>query len=102
MTVPSSASSDRRLQLLNAYEAKTDLLLSALALVYLTTYSGQSIIYRPGENWYAWLTLFGYFLWLLFVADLAFRIVLSSDRCERSTAMESCRRSAGPLLARRS
>ena len=80
MTLPPSASGDRRLHLLNAYEAKTDLLLSALALVYLITYSAQMIFYRPDEAWYAWATSFGYFLWLLFVADLAFRIGMSSNR----------------------
>jgi voltage-gated potassium channel len=80
MTLPPSASGDRRLHLLNAYEAKTDLLLSALALVYLITYSAQMIFYRPDEAWYAWATSFGYFLWLLFVADLAFRIGMSPHR----------------------
>ncbi len=80
MTLPPSASGDRRLHLLNAYEAKTDLLLSALALVYLITYSAQMIFYRPDETWYVWATSFGYFLWLLFVVDLVFRVGLSPDR----------------------
>jgi voltage-gated potassium channel len=80
MTLPSSAPGDRRLQLLNAYEAKTDLLLSALALVYLVTYSTQMIAYDPEAQWFRWATLFGNFLWLLFVADLVFRIGLSPDR----------------------
>ena len=80
MTLPSSASGDRRLHLLNAYEAKTDLLLSALALVYLVTYSAQMIFYRPDAPWFTWATAFGNFLWLLFVADLVFRIGLSPDR----------------------
>ena len=80
MTLPPSASGDRRLHVLNAYEAKTDLLLSALALVYLITYSAQMIFYRPDEAWYMWATSFGYFLWLLFVVDLAFRIGMSPHR----------------------
>ena len=80
MTLPSSASGDRRLHLLNAYEAKTDLLLSALALVYLVTYSAQMIFYNPDAPWFTWATAFGNFLWLLFVADLVFRIGLSPDR----------------------
>ena len=80
MTTPTSASNDRRLKLLNAYEAKTDLLLSALALVYLVTYSAQMIFYEPDATWFTWATVFGNFLWLLFVADLIFRIGLSPDR----------------------
>ena len=80
MTTPTSASYDRRLNLLNAYEAKTDLLLSALALVYLVTYSAQMIVYEPDATWFKWATVFGNFLWLLFAADLAFRIGLSPDR----------------------
>jgi voltage-gated potassium channel len=80
MTLPTSASNDRRLHLLNAYEAKTDLLLSALALVYLVTYSAQMVFYDPQATWFTWATVFGNVLWLLFVADLVFRIGLSPNR----------------------
>ena len=80
MTLPTSASDDRRLRLLNAYEAKTDLLLSALALVYLVTYSAQMVFYDPQATWFTWATWFGNVLWLLFVADLVFRISLSPNR----------------------
>ena len=80
MTLPMSASNDRRLHLLNAYEARTDLLLSALALVYLVTYSAQMIFYDPGATWFGWANTFGNVLWVLFAADLAFRIGLSPDR----------------------
>ena len=75
-----SAAGDRRLQLLTAYEARTDMLLSALALVFLVTYSVQMIVYEPGESWFTWATIFGNLLWLLFVADLIFRIGLSPNR----------------------
>jgi voltage-gated potassium channel len=80
MTLPTSASSDRRLHLLNAYEARTDLLLSALALVYLLTYSAQMIFYDPGAPWFGWANMFGNVLWVLFAADLAFRVGLSPNR----------------------
>lgn len=66
-----------RLRLLNAYEAKTDLALSALALVYLVTFSIQSIWYEPKQTWYGWLVAFGNVLWALFAADLLFRFILA-------------------------
>lgn len=77
MTKPMTASESRRLHLLDAYEAKTTLLLSALALVYLVTYSAQVIFYDPGATWYRWANTFGLFLWLLFAIDLVFRLTLS-------------------------
>jgi len=80
MTVTTSAPESPRLRILNAYEAKTDLLLSALALVYLVTYSAQMIFYDPGATWFTWANLFGQFLWLLFAMDLVFRIALSPHR----------------------
>ena len=42
--------------MLQAYEARTDLLLSALALVYLVTFSLQAIVYEPDAAWYQWAT----------------------------------------------
>lgn len=80
MTLPTSASSGRRLHLLTAYEARTDLLLSALALAYLVPYSVQMIFYDPAAAWFGWATAFGKFLRLLFAADLAFRIGVSPNR----------------------
>lgn len=71
------AQQQRRQELLQRYEARTNIPLSALALVYLFTYSIQSIWYEPEETWYAWLVGFGYALWVLFAADLLFRFLLS-------------------------
>ncbi len=67
----------RRQSLLLNYEAKTNTLLSALALVYLVTYSIQSIWYEPKTEWYPWLVGFGNVLWLLFALDLLFRFLLA-------------------------
>jgi voltage-gated potassium channel len=80
MTTLESTSASRRQRLLDAYEARTTVLLSALALVYLVTFSLQVILYEPDETWYRWATWFGLFLWLLFVVDLVFRFALSPHR----------------------
>ena len=80
MTKIMTASDDRRIQILNAYEAKTDLLLSALALVYLVLFSAQAIFYYPDDTWFRWANVFGNILWVLFAADLLFRITLSPQR----------------------
>ncbi len=70
----------RRQQFLLTYEAHTNLVLSGLALVYLLTFSIQSIWYDPEAEWYRWLLLFGYALWVLFALDLAFRFTLASSK----------------------
>ena len=80
MTKIMTASDDRRIHFLNAYEAKTDLLLSALALVYLVLFSAQAIFYYPDDTWFQWANVFGNILWVLFAADLLFRITLSPQR----------------------
>jgi voltage-gated potassium channel len=67
----------RRQTLLNRYEAKTNIALSILALIYLFTYSIQSIWYEPNKPWYGWLIGFGNVLWVLFAADLLFRFLLA-------------------------
>lgn len=79
MTDPTALTPDqqRREKLLFAYEAKTNTLLSALALVYLVTFSIQSIWYEPKAEWYPWLVAFGNALWLLFAIDLLFRFLLA-------------------------
>ena len=79
MTDPTALTPDqqRRETLLLAYEAKTNTLLSALALVYLVTFSIQSIWYEPKAEWYPWLVAFGNVLWLLFAIDLLFRFLLA-------------------------
>jgi voltage-gated potassium channel len=70
----------RRQAWLKAYTARTSGLLSTLALVYLVTYSIQSIWHDPGKTWFFWLDLFGKFLWLLFAIDLVFRYVMTSPK----------------------
>lgn len=76
---PSSTASQRQ-QLLERYEAHTSLILSGLALLYLVTFSIQSIWYDPAAEWYGWLVGFGYGLWLLFALDLAFRFTLATGK----------------------
>lgn len=70
----------RRQAWLHAYLASTTNLLSTLALIYLLTYSAQSIWYDPGARWFFWLDAFGKLLWLLFAIDLAFRFIMTSPR----------------------
>ena len=79
-TMPMSEADSRRLQILNAYEARTDLLLSTLALLYLFSFSAQQIWYYPDETWFRWATVFGNVLWVLFALDLTFRISLAPRR----------------------
>lgn len=76
-TPPLTASQQRRQDLLISYQNKTNMALSILALVYLFTYSIQSIWYEPKETWYSWLIIFGNVLWALFAADLLFRFLLA-------------------------
>jgi voltage-gated potassium channel len=80
MTVQTSAPESRRLEILNKYEAKTSFWLSALALVYLVAFSAQAIFYDPSATWYRYATIFGNVLWVLFAADLAFRLALTPHR----------------------
>lgn len=70
----------RRQAWLKAYTARTTGLLSTLALVYLVTYSVQSIWHDTGTTWYFWLDVFGKFLWLLFAVDLVFRYFMTSPK----------------------
>jgi len=74
---PLTPSQERRLQFLRRYEARTNIVLSGLALVYLITYSIQSIWYEPEKPWYGWLLAFGYVLWVIFAIDLLFRFLVS-------------------------
>ena len=75
-----SPARENREQLLLRYEAHTSLLLSGLALLYLVTFSIQSIWYDPSAEWYGWLVGFGYGLWVLFALDLAFRFTLANGK----------------------
>jgi voltage-gated potassium channel len=72
-----SPSQERRQKWLAAYSAKTSPALSALALVYLVTFSIQSIWYQPEQTWYRALFAFGIGLWALFAADLLLRFIVS-------------------------
>lgn len=72
----------KRWDFLKRYEAKTNNLLSALAFVYLFTFTAQAIWYYPEATWYKYMALFGYLLWLLFALDLLFRFIV--DPVKRS------------------
>jgi voltage-gated potassium channel len=74
------ARTSRRQEWLAKYTSRTTVLLSSLALVYLVTYSVQSIWHDTGTKWYFWLDLFGKFLWLLFAVDLIFRWFMTSPK----------------------
>lgn len=75
-----SPAATAREQLLLRYEAHTSIILSGLALLYLVTFSIQSIWYDPSAEWYGWLVGFGYGLWVLFALDLAFRFTLANGK----------------------
>lgn len=82
MTEPSAEpqltpAQQKRQDFLSAYEAKTTGLLSALALIYLLTFTAQSIWYQPDKTWFLYLQLFGFLLWILFAIDLLFRFIIS-------------------------
>lgn len=79
MSTPDPTVSRRQAWLL-AYEHRTSPLLSGLALVYLATYSVQSIWYRPGETWFTTLIWFGIGLWILFAIDLFLRLAVAEHR----------------------
>lgn len=66
----------KRQAFLQRYEAKTTGLLSGMALVYLFTYTAQSIWYDPTKQWFIYLELFGYLLWVFFAIDLLFRFII--------------------------
>ena len=70
----------RRQAWLKVYLARTTVWLSTLALVYLITYSIQSVWHDPGQTWYRWMDIFSKFLWLLFAIDLVFRFFMTSPR----------------------
>ena len=65
---------------LDHYTHHTSALLSTLALVYLVTYSIQSIWPYNDTTWYAWLSAFALLLWLLFAIDLVFRFIMSTQK----------------------
>ena len=66
----------RRQMWIEIYEKKTSNLLSILALIYLFTFSVQTIWHRPGTTWWTILDDFGKVLWLLFALDLLFRFIM--------------------------
>ena len=70
----------RRQEWLDAYTKRISPLLSILALVYLATFSIQAIWYYPDATWYQYMNLFGNFLWVLFVIDLLFRFLMSTQK----------------------
>lgn len=79
MSTPDPPESPRE-AILQGYERRTSPWLSGLALVFLVTYSVQSIWYQPGTTWYQTLSWFGVGLWLLFAADLFVRLCITQHR----------------------
>lgn len=70
----------KRAKFLAEYEQKTTGLLSGLALVFLVTFSIQSIWPDTKAEWYGWMTIFSNLLWLLFAIDLLFRFIVSPQK----------------------
>lgn len=79
MSAPAPANTPRQAWL-DAYERRTSGWLSGLALVFLVTYSIQSIWYQPQTTWYRILTWFGLILWALFAIDLFLRLSVAEHR----------------------
>jgi len=63
-----------------AYENRTNFWLSGLALVFLFTYSIQSIWPDLEQPWNSILTWFSDLLWLLFALDLLFRFLMTTQK----------------------
>jgi len=51
-----------------------------LALVYLFTYSTQSIFYYPDTVWYRIFAIVGLVIWVIFAVDLIFRFALTKPK----------------------
>lgn len=71
---------NKRNTFIAAYEAKTNTLLSALALVFLFTFSIQVIWPDTNADWYHWMTIFSNVLWALFAVDLLFRFAVTTHK----------------------
>ena len=71
---------NKRNTFIAAYEAKTNTLLSALALVFLFTFSIQVIWPDTNADWYRWMTIFSNALWALFAVDLLFRFAVTTHK----------------------
>ena len=78
--VASSSTENRRNVFIQKYTQKTTLLLSALALVYLFTFSFQAIWPDKNAEWYQWMSLFSTLLWVLFALDLFFRFFVTTHK----------------------
>lgn len=79
MDAPAPVISSRQAWL-NAYERRTSGALSGLALVFLVTYSIQSIWYEPQTAWYLAMSWFGLIIWGLFAIDLFLRLSVAEHR----------------------
>ena len=75
-----SETQNKRDSLLAIYSKRTTPLLSGLALVFLLTFSIQSIWPDYDTAWYFWMSVFSNFLWALFALDLAFRFTLTTNK----------------------
>ena len=70
----------RREEILQKFTQKTNGLLSGLALVFLLTFSIQTIWPDTGAPWFFWMSVFSNFLWILFAVDLAFRYFMTTNK----------------------
>jgi len=77
--VPVSEEAPRQKFIL-AYEKRTSIWLSFLALVYLFTFSIQSIWPDIEQPWNSILIWFSGLLWLLFALDLLFRFLMTTQK----------------------
>lgn len=78
--VTSGSTQDRRERWVHAYEVRTSPLLSALALIYLVTWSAEAIWWQPQALWFRVLAAFGAALWALFALDLLLRYIVTPHR----------------------
>lgn len=76
----SAPQTTRRQQWLDRYVLRTSPWLSALALVYLVTWSIEAIWWDPQALWFTFLSAFGISLWALFATDLLLRFVVTPNR----------------------
>ena len=90
MSTPEAPLSHRELWI-ERYTVRTNTLLSALALIYLATWSIQSIWFDPHATWYHVLGWFGVALWALFALDLLMRFVVTDHKRTffRSNALDT-------------
>jgi voltage-gated potassium channel len=69
-----------RQTMLSNYLRITSPWMSLLALLYLLTFTAQSIFYDPKDEWFQVSNTFGNILWIIFALDLAVRFVMTTPK----------------------